>query len=241
MTKPVLLSLLSLALVAVAIGGAWPSFFPRKTGIARLAHMGDPLAVGIFLGAGLIHLLPHAVAGFAAHGIHYPWAFALAGAVMLALGWTETCSHSGHRHNISPLAATIALAFHSLLAGLALGAGDTDAAILVIFIALIAHKGAASFALSRLLIGSSLSRSSALVLMAVFIFALPVGVIMGSIATGTGLFHNLAEPVILALGAGTFLHFGTTHHHFNEEPEALHTSWPTIAGFIFMAVIAIVA
>lgn len=255
MDKLLLLSLLSLALVVVAVAGAWPSFFSRRAGIARLAHMGDPFAVGVFLGAGLIHMLPEAVHGFTAQGVQYPWAFMLAGAVMLLLGWTEACSHpphghghdhqhtqgNGHAHKVSPLVATAALAFHSVLAGLALGAGQTDAAIFVIFIALIAHKGAAAFALGRLLTGSSLSRSAALILMAIFILALPVGVAFGLLANETMHSSSLVTPVILALGAGTFLHFGTTHHHFDEEPEALHTGWPTIAGFALMALIAIVA
>lgn len=186
-------------------------------------------------------MLPKAASGFTQHGIHYPWAFALAGVVMLALGWSEACSHGGHGSKISPIAATIALAFHSLLAGLALGAEQTEAAILVLSLALIAHKGAASFALSRVLVGSSLSRSMALTMMGVFIAALPLGVGLGFFASETGQFHGLAEPVILALGAGTFLHFGTTHHHFNEEPRALHTGFSVIAGFALMAVIAIIA
>lgn len=50
MTKPLLLSLLSFALVMVAIAGAWPSFFPRRNSVARFAHMGDRFAGGVAQG-----------------------------------------------------------------------------------------------------------------------------------------------------------------------------------------------
>ena len=92
-----LLTLLSVVMILVAIAGAWPSFHKGgRDRMAKLEEIGDPLAVGVFLGAGLIHLLPDAAAGLDVGSSGYPWAFMLAGAMMLLLGWIEArASHPG--------------------------------------------------------------------------------------------------------------------------------------------------
>lgn len=245
MAKPLLLGLLSMILVFVALAGAWPSFLRNgRDAVARVAAVGDPFAVGVFLGAGLIHLLPKAAVELGSGGSGYPLAFVLAGATMLSLGWIEShaglsAGHRGAGGGATPIIATAALAFHSLLAGSALGAEPTDTAMLVLFVALIAHKGAASFALARLLTGGSLSRTTALALMAVFIAALPIGVLIGLLVTSIDPQDGAAIAVLLALGAGTFLYFGTVHRHFGRAGRDLATGLPTLAGFGLMAVIAL--
>lgn len=254
MSHPLLLLVLSIVLIAIAVGGAWPvlhaSASPGR--VARLARIGDPFATGVFLGAGLVHLLPDAAQGFGkdvASG--YPFAFLIAGIVMIGLGWIESSASAAaetasektrDRHGgraMGPLVAAVALSIHSLLAGASLGVGETDAAILVTFLALVLHKGAASFALARLLSGGGLSRGAILATMAIFIAALPVGVLLGDVVAHVAGDTAWLVPAILALGAGTFLHFGTVHHHFDRDAGPLETRWPTAAGFALMALAAI--
>lgn len=242
MTKIVLLTLLCLVLILVAIAGAWPSF--RKGGrdtIGNIAMIGDPLAAGVFLGAGLIHLLPRAVAGFDTSQSAYSWAFILAGTTMLILGWMDPGEghgddrENGLRNATPPIVATAALAIHSLLAGSALGAQRTDAAILVLFLALIAHKGSAAFALGRLLTNGSLSRTMAIASMGLFIAALPIGVALGVAITDLNQSDTVLVPIMLALGAGTFLHFATAHHRFEQEAVGFKRNAAVFAGFALMA------
>ena len=100
----------------------------------------------------------------------------------------------------------LSLTFHSFIAGLVLGARQD---MLTIFVAIIAHKGFASFAL-----GCSFARTSATAVstraacgwIVAFGCVTPVGVLLG------GLLSSFSESNALysltALAAGTFLYVG---------------------------------
>ena len=141
------------------------------------------LAAGIFLGAGLIHMLPDSAQGYWTYGASYPWPFVICGATIMGLALLERLAWGSGRSAAPALAAAIALAAHSFLAGAALGATSRQAAILVLFLALIAHKGAASFSLAQILTDSSLSRRRAMIVQSAFVVALPLGVVLGAVAT----------------------------------------------------------
>ncbi|MEM9177534.1 MAG: ZIP family metal transporter, partial [Myxococcota bacterium] len=139
------LALLIAILVAGAIGAALPLRRRETAGRERLLGWGNAFAAGVFLAAGLVHMLPDADRTWTALGHEYPTAFALAGLAFVLMllvehvllpeqAHEEMHAPSGerfariaerHRHSGDALAAyavLIALSIHSLLAGLALGA-----------------------------------------------------------------------------------------------------------------------
>lgn len=69
-----MLSAIVIFLIAI-IAGAYP--FIRKFRSAKYAGLpiGEALAAGVFLGAGLIHMLGSSAKQFTAQGISCPWPF----------------------------------------------------------------------------------------------------------------------------------------------------------------------
>ena len=179
---------------------------------------GEALACGIFLGAALLHMLPEANEAFHDLGYHYPFAFVGAGVVFLLLLWLE---HLGthladHHHANSPAYAwlsTAVLSIHSVLAGAALGSTDHLSTAIIIMVAVLAHKWAASFALAVKLVQSGKSLQSNLVAFGLFAFAFPLGIVAGVITAdaSASTTAQLLEPSFNAFAAGTFLYLGTLH------------------------------
>ena len=199
------------AVVAVAIGAGAVPFLRRKSvGMANFPDA-EALTTGIFLGAGLIHMLGDATAGFDAQGIHYPWPLFLVGVVMLALLWLEHAGHGAHEGTTFALLATLMLSIHSFLAGAALGTSTNAAVTTLVFFAIIAHKWAASFALSLKLNQTTLALASRLGAFAVFVALFPFGVSCGLVASFAGHANPLLTPIFSALAAGTFIYLGTLH------------------------------
>lgn len=236
-----LLAMMTIALVVVAVLAAIPSLRRESGKTSRLAALGDPLAEAVFLGAGLVHMLPDAVHGFVALDIRYPWPFVISGGVALGLVLLGRLGSNAQAPASLSLFAAAALSIHSLLAGAALGTTSGEAALVVLFLALIAHKGAASFSLSRQLAHSSLRRGWAIAVQGGFVIALPIGVVLGTAATYQAQRAPLAIPVILATGAGTFLYFGAMHRPNPAEVAGWAKPVMAIIGFAIMAIVAAVA
>src|SRR3981081_3520819 len=159
-----LIIIMTAVVVAVAIAAGTVPFVRRRgDGLASFPDA-EAVTAGIFLGAGLIPMLGDAAAGFDAQGIKYPWPMLLAGAVLLALLWLEHAGHAVRGGASLAALATLMLSIHSFLAGAALGT-STNAAV---FFAIVAHKWAASFALSLKLNQTSLRLATRLGAFAVF-------------------------------------------------------------------------
>ncbi|MAW98945.1 MAG: hypothetical protein CMN72_04715 [Sphingomonas sp.] len=237
-----LLILCCAALTAVALLAALPSFLARKApGTGRLAEYGDQFAMGVFIATGLVHMLPHAAHDLADIHPGFPLAFAIAAATLLAL---LLLSQFGQRHQSRtglPIIATLVLVVHSLLEGAVLGATLGTLALLTLTAALFAHKGMAAFALSRLLIESPLSRRSALLLHGAFVVSLPLGA-----AIGESVLHHpgweIASPIVMALGAGTFIYLGTAHIVANLHAGHLRSGLiAPVIGFLAMTALSAIA
>ena len=95
--------------------------------------------------------------------------------------------------------------------GAAFGISSSLAMTVVIFIAVLAHKGSASFALGLELGRSSFSRVSAWRLFLLFVIMFPIGALLGESVSTAADAHPLVEASISAAAAGTFLFFGTLH------------------------------
>ena len=225
------LALLILILVAGLAGGALPLLRRGAARSDRLLGWGNAFAAGVFLAAGMVHMLPDADRVWNRLGWDYPVAFALAGvafAFMLLVehvllpeqAHEEVHAPSGerfahlaeHHHDALPAYAVLtALSIHALLAGLALGAEPDLAGALVISLAIIAHKSAAGFALGVSLVRSPLSRPQSWKLVALFASATPLGGLLGAIVGEAieGRLGATLEACFLSIAAGTFIYVAT--------------------------------
>jgi solute carrier family 39 (zinc transporter), member 1/2/3 len=178
--------------------------------------MAESFGAGVFLAAGLVHMLGDADSTFVAQGVDYPFAPMICGAVLMLLLWVEHVGHSfadrsiGGSH-ILPITAVVMLGLHSLLMGAAFGITTSLSVAIAVFIAVIAHKGAASFALGLELSRSGMSYSRQWQFYLFFVAMFPLGVALGQYVGHMTGSHPLVEATFSAIAAGTFLFFGTLH------------------------------
>lgn len=203
--------------IATLLGGLWP-LLRKQSGRLTTAEfpIGESIASGIFFGAGLLHMLPDAAQSFTAAGYHYPWPFLIAALSFLLLLLLEhisvTLQHQQRSGLHSVALITLAmLSIHSLLEGAAVGVASTMATTLIIFIAIIAHKSAASFALAMHLTRSKLNTSQIIVGFGFFALMTPIGIFAGNHVLLPTETYTLLAPIFSSLAAGTFLYIGTLH------------------------------
>ena len=126
-------------------------FLSKKTNFELPAA--EALASGFFLGAALLHMLNEANQEFVELGMHYPFAYLLAGIVFLFLLSLEHIAreiseHNGVRSVMFVIIAVGMMSFHALFEGIALGLREKMSLAVAVFIAIIAHKWVESFSLS---------------------------------------------------------------------------------------------
>ncbi|KGP63403.1 zinc transporter [Legionella norrlandica] len=195
-------------------------WYPFKQRVKDDAHVdfpiGETLATGVFLGAALLHMLPEANTLFKSMGYNYPFAFIIAGAVFLIFLWFEHLGKELYHHHKTnhPAFAILAwamLSIHSLMVGAALGFTQYNSMIIMLFLAIITHKWAESFAIAVQLNKSSMSTTKSMVFFLLFSLMTPFGIYFGWYF-GYGVETNsLFDPILIAASAGTFLYLGTLH------------------------------
>lgn len=204
------------AFIVILLSG----WYPFKKRVKAHDHhdfpIGETLATGVFLGAALLHMLPESNAMFLEKGVSYPWAYLITGAVFLFFLWFEHLGKELYQHhNVShPAFAILAwcmLSIHSIMLGTALGFNHNNSMIIMLFLAIITHKWAESFALAVQLNKSSLTRFQSLCFFFSFGLMTPLGIFIGWYS-GAGVETNsLLDPALIAASAGTFLYLGTLH------------------------------
>ncbi len=245
----VIIKVVSILLIfmTAAIAGVYPFFKRWRSGITDLP-IGQALASGVFLGAGLIHMLGDSSADFIALHYDYPMPFLIAGATFLfflALEHVgrEFYEHQGASASGFALVAFMMLSIHSLFAGAALGLSTHLSVVLVLLAAIIAHKWAASFALATQIAKSDLAKRTGIILFCVFTIMTPLGIYLGNLISSTLDHYALIEPIFNAIAAGTFLYLGTLHglarSFMIEKCCNLKNFTYVIAGFTIMAIVAI--
>ena len=144
---------------------------------------------------------------------------------------------------VLPLSVLVMLSIHSVLMGLAFGVTSSATSTFVIFIAVIAHKGSASFALALELTKSTFTKSFAWKLFLVFTLMFPFGALLGSILSKASDGHSLYEATFSAIAAGTFLFFGTLHglstSALVDKCQNFNYFFGVVVGFTVMAIVAI--
>ena len=210
--------------------------------------MGAALTSGVFLGAGLIHMLADANEEFVALGSHYPWAFLIAGSSFLLFlmleHWVVEMQHHVTHSTLKHMAilATVMLSIHSLLEGAAVGLTRDVFTSIILLVAIAAHKWAESFALALQLNKSGLNSVLALGLFLLFALMSPLGILWGDCLNQVMSGWALLTPVFTALAAGTFLYIGTLHGlqraTMIESCCNLKEFCFVVLGFVLMAVVA---
>jgi zinc transporter 1/2/3 len=258
------LVLLFAILVAGAAGAIFPLLRRGTERSERILGWGNSFAAGIFLAAGLIHMLPDADRIWTSLGWHYPMAFAFATAgfaILLLVEHVllpesahqevhapsgERFVHSGGHHHDALAAYSVltALSIHSLVAGLALGAQPELARALVISTAIIAHKSAEGFALGISLARSHLTTKQSWRLVTLFSLATPVGGLIGALLGETieGRVGSTLEAIFLSVAAGTFVYVATFDILRDEfpAPGGRFTKWLVLtSGIVAMGALAL--
>ena len=242
-----MLAIVLVLLVTVA-AGAYPFIKKIKNQQVLQFPIGESLAAGVFLGAGLIHMLGDASTAFYHLHYSYPVAFFICGAVFLLFLYLDHLGrdlyqHNGADSNSFAILAAVMLSIHSLFTGAALGLSDTTSVTVILLLAILAHKWAASFALAVYINKSHLSLKTGLLLFAIFAIMVPLGIVFG-VGINTYLQqYTLLGPIFSAIAAGTFLYLGTLHGLEKavliKNCCNLHQFYFVILGFLVMAGVAI--
>lgn len=195
-------------------------WYPFKKRLYQDAHfdfpLGETLATGVFLGAALLHMLPESHAMFAEMGYHYPFAYIITGLIFLLFLWFEHLGkelyhHHDATHPAFAILAWLMLSFHSLVLATALGFSHEYPIVIMLFLAIITHKWAESFAIAVQLNKSSLKTNTSILLFIVFALMTPLGIFIGWYFEQGVETHSLFDPMLIAISAGTFLYLGTLH------------------------------
>lgn len=229
-------------------------YFPFKKRIKEDKHIdfpvGETLATGIFLGAALLHMLPEATRLFDTLGYQYPFSFIITGIVFLVFLWFEHLGKELYHHHETthPAFAILAwamLSVHSIMLGTALGIAHYNSMIIMIFLAIITHKWAESFAIAVQLNKSSLSTYKSMSFFFIFSLMTPIGIYLGWYFDHGVETHSVLDPILLSASAGTLLYLGTLHGLERcvlvERCCNLKDFSFVIIGFLLMASVAIYA
>ena len=243
------------AILLIFVAGVAGGLLPVKIGVSEQKYLslGNAFAGGIFLGAGLIHMLSDANEKFQslAGSVDYPLGILLCGCGFILILFLEKVMIRGEAERsmsderpVYPVVLFLVLSVHSIIVGISLGLEKTLISSVVIFIAVIAHKSSAAFALSVSLKNTGFPSRKIAETVASFSLMTPLGIVRGAIfsrmATSTG--ATKIEGVFDALAAGTFLYIATLdiiQEVFEKEEDRGLNFMLVIVSFGLMALIGI--
>lgn len=246
-----LVAALSLIAIGVVCGLIPYRISVSGRGAQRLEY-GIGLAGGIFIGAGLIHLLPDANGLLTAEGVlpDYPAAFLIAGVgFLLVLFLEQVFLHGRTEHDVGhderfPVVLFLILSIHSFIAGMSMGLELTTEAMLVIFLAIAVHKGFAALALGISLVEGHIPLARIVKTIVVFSLMTPLGVLAGTFFSQLLQSDSarLLEGLFDGLATGTFIYiaaFEMIATIFEHKVNRLTKFAFVTAGFMVMALLAI--
>jgi len=158
--------------------------------------------------------------------------------------------HQDHHNHVTPIhhnsslrsiLLLLALSFHSIFDGLAIGLQDEANRMISIFIAVLVHKAVMAFSLGLNIAQSSLSFKSFMISNIIFTISSPIGmgIGMGILGLPHSLTQDIISSVLQAIAGGTFLYitfFEVLPHELNQSG-LKHRLWKvlfTILGFLCM-------
>ncbi|NCC51927.1 MAG: ZIP family metal transporter [Spartobacteria bacterium] len=240
------------------VGGLFSRWMSRSSRSDFLFSMGNAFAGGVFLGAGLIHMLPDAQEGFDVidGGSDYPWfgLFCCAGFLFILFLEKVIVRHQ-HSHDdapgfikedlsLYPYVLMLVLSIHSIITGIALGTETRMAQALVILLAVVAHKGTAAFALGVSMLRGKVALRRMVGMIVLFSFMTPLGLLLGIgfMRVLTGHAEQVFEAGFDALAAGSFLYVALLdilQDEFSRHKNSALKFALVLAGLGVMAVVAI--
>ena len=160
---------------------------------------------GILLGAVFFHMVP-VISPILGKDMGFPIMIGFLGIyVMEKFIMVHPCEEGACDYHKIGIAAYVGVGFHSILDGVAIGAGSMLNLSLVILLAVTLHKFPAALALSSILVkGGEYSRQKILASMVLFALATPIGAIMSMNLMGG--FQSYPIGFALGISAGTFLY-----------------------------------
>ena len=188
----------------VTMAGGWiPTLKPWSQKTFRMLIS---FCAGILLGAVFFHMMPE-ISPILGKQLGFPVMLGFLGIyVMEKFIMVHPCEEGTCDYHKIGLAAYAGIGFHSLLDGVAIGAGAALDISLVILLAVTIHKFPAALALSSILVrGGEYSRQKILRSMFIFALATPIGALIAMHVMGR---MPTEYPIGFALGisAGTFLY-----------------------------------
>ena len=238
------------------LGGLFPIKTANFSSKQRFFSRGAAFSGGIFIGAGLIHMLPDANEGFteSLKSVDYPLAFLVCALGFLLILMLDKIFFGKQAHDIQlgtgdekkhiPYILAVILSVHSMIAGIALGVDGSVATSLIILIAILSHKGSAAFALGVSLMKAGIAKEQSQKTIYLFSIMTPLGVLIGIILHHFMLSDNqvLLEAVFDAVAAGTFLYIAIMEV-IREEFDSKGDLWVKFcflaSGLIVMGLLAV--
>ena len=208
----------AVVIIATAlIGGYLPVRMKSWKNSEQFIRLGNALSGGVFLGAGMLHMLAEANHQWQdLFPGEFPWINLLAlvgfGIVLyVERVWYDhqtAGSLTGEAEASVPVILLVILSIHSVLAGTALGLESTLFSTMIVFLAIIAHKLFAAFALGISMQESKVTGPVFKRRMITFALMTPLGIVVGT-ALSQILESNAAliiEALFSAVAAGTFIY-----------------------------------
>ncbi len=255
------MSILDLKIIAillimfVAFLGGYFAFKIKKSKNNNLYFsLGNTFAAGIFLGAGLIHMLPDASEGFkAVVDSDFPFAPFIASLGFFLILFIEkimvnekdiSSKQKIMKSESYPYILISILSIHSIIAGIALGTENQIGQSIIITIVILAHKGSAAFALAISMLKSGLQKKSIIKLVVLFSFMTPFGIMIGTFISNilSGDASGFSIALFDALAAGTFLYVAIMdifQEEFNQRKDTLLKLSMSMLGLLLMALLAV--
>jgi zinc transporter 1/2/3 len=245
------------AILLILISGLLGGLLPLRISVAVrgriLLSLGNAFAAGIFLGAGLLHMLADANEKFEsfAGDVDYPFVALICGLGFLLVLFLEKVLVRDDALNslpveqpLYPFVLFFVLSIHSIIAGVSLGLEQTLISSAVIFIAIISHKGSAAFALGVSMRSSGIPSRQITKTISFFSCMTPLGIGAGAVFADMARSSVAvkAEAVFDALAAGTFLYVATLdiiEEVFQDNENRLLKLILMSLAFALMALIAI--
>ena len=188
----------------ITMAGGWiPTLKPWSQKTFRMLIS---FCAGVLLGAVFFHMVPE-ISPILGRKMGFPIMLGFLGIyVMEKFIMVHPCEEGACDYHKIGVAAYVGIGFHSILDGVAIGAGNMLNISMVILLAVTIHKFPAALALSSILVkGGEYSRKKILVSMFIFALATPIGALISMNVMGQ---LNNTDIIGFALGisAGTFLY-----------------------------------
>lgn len=189
--------------VITMMGGWIPTLKPWSQEAFRMLIS---FCAGVLLGAVFFHMVPE-ISPILGRKMGFPIMLGFLGIyVMEKFIMVHPCEEGACDYHKIGLAAYVGIGFHSILDGVAIGAGNMLNISLVILLAVTIHKFPAALALSSILVkGGEYSRQKILVSMFIFALATPIGALI-SMNVMDRLDNTDIIGFALGISAGTFLY-----------------------------------